>query len=124
MKRLLLLVPLLAALLLGTTACSDESDDSAGSPTPTAAETSPPATDSDTSEPDLSSLDAAGAATLAQAREDYVAACVAGTAEIDQENCALVWNCAVNQVGVNVAADPAQAARLDEALATCEASLL
>ena len=123
-----MLIPLLAALLLGTAACSDDSDDAASTPTPTPAATSAPATpatpDADTAEPDLSSLDAAGAAAIAQARESYVASCVANTPELDQENCALVRNCAVNQVGVAVAADPAQAAKLDEALATCEASLL
>lgn len=117
----------------GAAACGGDddsaSDDTATTTTeaPPATEAPPPATEAppaaDTSDPDLTDLSSEEVVVLNQAREDYIVGCVAETAETDQERCALIWNCAVNEVGVAVAADAAQQGTLDEALARCSESV-
>ena len=116
----------LAVLVGGSCSDDDESTDEATSDTvaeTTAAPETSAAPTPDTAEPALGDLDPAQLVAVDQAREDHLVSCAAGTAETDEETCVLIWNCAVNQVGVATAADPAQAATLDQALADCTTSL-
>ena len=119
-----------AAMVMVGAACSDDdetADDSAtttvapettAAPTTAAAPAAP-----NTAEPDLRDLDVAAAAMLSEAREDFLLTCGAESPELDQERCVLIWNCAVNEVGVAVAADKAQSATLDQALDSCSTTV-
>ena len=91
-------------------------------PTAAPATTAAPAPPN-TAEPDLRDLSPQQVVALEQAREDFITSCLADTGETDEERCILIWNCAVNQVGVSVAVDTAQRATLDEALGTCSSAV-
>ena len=117
----------LAGLILGACGSDDDSADEAtttttDATTTTTAEatttTEAPA-EPDTSEPDLKDLSREEVVMISEAREDFIISCVANTEETTEERCILIWNCAVNEVGVAIAADPAQQPTLDEALNSC-----
>jgi len=76
----------------------------------------------DTADPDLSGLEPLQIIAYDEARESALAACL-GTGEASQESCILVWNCAVNEVGVQAVTDPAQEGKLEEALDSCTAAI-
>jgi hypothetical protein len=109
-------------LAVSLAACgSDDSESDAPAETPAPAESEAPAP-VDTSEPDLTDLDAQQAVAISEAREDFILSCGA-TAGTDEENCVLIWNCAVNEVGIDIAADNSQEAKLEEALDSCAAAI-
>jgi hypothetical protein len=113
-----------AALVLAFAGCSSSSDEDAEAPSstpPAPVETTPAPVN--TSNPNDSNLSSEDAVALAAAKEDFMMSCLADTGETDEETCVVVWNCAVNEVGAQVASEAAEETKLNEALDDCSAAL-